>query len=340
LPASIAVKDKLAEVESTLASAVRKHDGKAALSGPEIARLSTEHARLLDLTTRCANAQGELYTAEELCLEALARDVDAIDLIEAAIAQRHQFRRDLFWLLTAMRPVNSGAILLVHSPDARAATVAWVKLVLEAAVLRNWTAHVHLWGDTAKDWKFSSADRAMWGPPHDLAWANEHLAERSPPAALVRIRGPGADHLFGLEGGLQRFHNLAGGPCHVWVDLLEPRGKQLEQYAALAKSSNMATTDGLLDAEWFALPQPPSVRAPRGAPIRELIAEGTTVISGGEELEIPWSELPRRLEEVAVARLLPAIATDTLEKLWTWERPFAEVEKLLAELEAEKGMKG
>jgi ATP-dependent Clp protease ATP-binding subunit ClpC len=338
LPACTAVKDKLGELEATLATAARKTDGKTALPGEELARLQTEHARLLGRSTACGAAQLELHTAEELCLEALARDIDAVDLIDAAIIQRRKFRRDLFWLLTSLRPVRPGAMLLVHSPDARAAVVAWVRLALETAVHHGWQGSLHLWGETAPGWKFSTSDRALWGPPHDLAWVTEHLAARAPAAALVRVVGAGADLLLGLEGGLHRFHGLAGEACHVWVDLLEPRARQLEEYAVIAKQLGMHATDGLLDDEWLALPAPPSPLAARGTPMRELAVSGDHVTVDGEEVDVPWSELPERLAEAAAARLLPALAhSDGVEKLWQWSRPLQELEtRLAAEKEADK----
>ncbi len=312
LPAATAVVDKLGELEATLATATKKQNGKAALPGQEIARLSGEHARLLERQTACLTDQAELRTAEELCLEALARDVDAIDLIDGAILQRHKFRRDLFWLLTALRPVRPGVTLLVHSPDARAAVTVWVKLALEAAEQHGWRGSVHLWNESAPGW------RPPWGPPHDLAWARDELAARAPTAALLRVQGNGADLLLGLEAGLHRFHGLAGEPCHVWVDLLEPKSE-------------------LTDAEWLALPGPPSPRGPRGAPIREASITGDQIMVDGEELEVPFRELGARLAEAAVARLIPALAKpDGIEKLWIWERPLQGLEALLA---AEKDTK-
>src|SRR5439155_22318400 len=112
----------------------------------------------------CARAQGELRTGEELCLEALARDVDAVDLIDAAVGRRHQFRRELFFLLTALRPQRPGVTLLVHSPDARAAVVEWCRIVLGAAAHLGWRGSVHVWGEQAPGWHHP------WGPPHDRTW--------------------------------------------------------------------------------------------------------------------------------------------------------------------------
>src|SRR5262249_13153010 len=80
-----AVRDKIGEREATLATAARKTDGRAALPGPELARLSSEYARLTALLAACTRAQGELRSAEELCLDALAQDVDAVDFIDGAV---------------------------------------------------------------------------------------------------------------------------------------------------------------------------------------------------------------------------------------------------------------
>ncbi|MEO8705895.1 MAG: AAA family ATPase [Kofleriaceae bacterium] len=324
MPAAIAVRDRIGEIEATLATASKKGPrgaspeggasapgiDKTGLPGPEIARLSTEHARLYAHWTTCVAGQGELHTAEELCLEALARDIDALDLIDGAIFQRHKFRRDLFGLLTALRPVRPGAMLLVHSPDARPAVVAYTRMVLEAAALQGWYGTLQLWGETAPSWKHA------WGPPHDLEWAKEHLAQRAPQCVLLRIEGSGADLLFGLEGGLHRFHGLAGEACHVWVDLLEPRSE-------------------LADEEWAELPGPEQ-RPPRGSPMRELVIDADHVVVDDEEVDVPWRELAERLREVAVARLIPALKTDTIEKLWAWDRPLAAIEARLAALKAVK----
>jgi hypothetical protein len=293
LPGAQAVVAKLSELEATLATAARKGaDGKPALPGAELARLSALHARLSQLLGACRAHRGELCTAEELCLEALARDIDAVDLIDGAIAQRDRFRRDLFWLLTALRPPKPGATLLVHTPDARAAVVQWIKVVLGAAAHHGWRASAHIWGEQEPGWHHP------WGPARDA----DHIAKHPPGAALIRIGGTGADLLFGLEAGLHRFVGLAGEPCHIWVDALEPRA----EFTA---------------AEWATLPSPPVPRAARGAPIREITMQTDSVVVGGDEIAAPWSELAQRLAEAAVQRLLAAKAEDTL---WVWDHPLQE----------------
>jgi ATP-dependent Clp protease ATP-binding subunit ClpC len=299
LPPITQVRDKLGDLEATLATSVRKKDGKTALPGPEIARLAAEHARVKELWAKATAHQAELRTAEELCLEALARDIDAIDLIDAAIATRHKFHRDLFWLITAMRPIRPGATLLVHSPDARAAVRTWTMMAMQAASAHHWRATLHIWGDKGPGWIHP------WGPPRDLAWAEENLAERNPAALLLRIAGSGADLLFGLEGGLHRFHGLAGEPCHVWVDALEARTE-------------------FTDKEWLAIPGPPVPRAARGTPMRDVAINGDRTIVTEEELDLPWPELAQRLEEAAVVRVLAAVRDpEGDEELWKWEEPIA-----------------
>jgi ATP-dependent Clp protease ATP-binding subunit ClpC len=300
LAAVQAVHHRLGEVEATLATATRKRDGKAALPGSELARLSTEHARLTMLWNACTAAQGELRTAEELCLEALARDVDAVDLIDAAVLQRHKFRRDLFWLITGLRPQKPGITMLVHTPDHRAAVGTWLGLVLDAAHHRGWRASVHLFGDGPPH---------PWGPARDRAWAEQALRGGAPNAALVRVTGPGAETLFGLEVGLQRFSGLAGEPCHVWVDLLEQR------------------TD-FSDAEWQRLPGPPQPKPARGTPFREIVINAERVLVGGSEIEPAWKDLALRLEEAAITRVLEAYEHqghncryDTLDEFWVYDSP-------------------
>nr|HEX4317873.1 AAA family ATPase [Kofleriaceae bacterium] len=324
LPWATAARDRITELEATLAKAARKTDGKTALPGKEIARLSAEHARISERFAACSGGQQELRTAEELCLEALARDIDAVDLVDNAVHARHRFRRDLFWLLTARRPVRPGITMLVHSPDARAATVAWTQLALAAAAERGWRASVHLHvsidspgsagaSSAAEGRRGVSIDTAAgssaWGPARDRAWALDHLARAAPPAALVRIGGAMSDVLFGLEQGLHRFVNLAGEPCHAWVQLLEPRYD-------------------IEDHEWPYVPGPPVPTAPHGLALREAALGGDDITVLGDELDVPWRELPRRLEEAAVVRVMRAqYSRELAEQLWAFESPLASVPK-------------
>jgi hypothetical protein len=186
--------------------------------------------------------------------------------------------------------------MYVHTPDARRAVVEWTTMVLAAAAERGWRGAVHLWGDTGANWPHA------WGPPRDRAWASEHLAARAPASAIVRVTGAGADILFGLEAGLHRFIGLAGEPCHVHVDLLEPKGE-------------------LTDVEWPHIPGPQPPVGARGPAMRTVHWVGDTMLVGSEEIELTWKELPARLEEAAVVRVLASAGTPEADTLWAYTSP-------------------
>ena len=60
--------------------------------------------------------------------------------------------------------------------------------------------------------------------------------------------------------------------------------------------------------------------------MRELTIDDDRVVVDGDELDIPWAELPARLEELAVIRLLATLAKapdDAGASLWAWTHPLA-----------------
>jgi ATP-dependent Clp protease ATP-binding subunit ClpC len=296
------VRERIAEIAATLATAAERKDGRNKLSGADIARHSQQHARLSALLDACAKGRADLRVAEELCLEALARDIDAVELIDTAVAQRQQFRRHWFWLRTALKPIRPGATLLVHSPDARMAVTAYVKMLAAAAHAHGWPIRIHFHNEKPAGWKWH------WGPAKDREWIEESFTpNRAQTAVLVRIAGQGADLLFGLEQGLHRIHGVAGEPAHVWVDLLEPRAE-------------------ILDEEWDTLPCAPSDRPARGAPLYE-VTVGKENVSRviGSDVEIDWDDLPARLAERAAWRLA-LTPRDNHDQLWVWERPLQALE--------------
>ncbi|HEY0254941.1 MAG TPA: AAA family ATPase, partial [Kofleriaceae bacterium] len=306
--APLMVRAKISELEGTIAQAARKNEhGRSALPGAEIARLTAEHARLTGLWVTAAAAQGELRVAEELCLEALAKDIDAVDLIDGAIAQRHKFRRDLFWLMCGLRPNRPGITLLAHSPDSRAAVTAWAKIVTRAAAHHGWRASVHVYGEQGPSWKHA------WGPPHDRLWVEENMASTGTTCVLVRIAGNGAENLLGLEAGLQRFICLQAQPTHVWVDLLEPKIE-------------------FSDREWEYLSTPPAVPKPaRGHVFRDHDLDNDRVSVDGDEIEPTFEELAPRLAEAACQRLLTGYehaghkCAYDVETKWQYVNPLADM---------------
>jgi hypothetical protein len=69
--------------------------------------------------------------------------------------------------------------------------------------------------------------------------------------------------------------------------------------------------------------------------MREVFDERMVV--EGDELDIAWSELPARLEEAAVVRVLHALAKPyALDALWAWERPLQALAQIAAAQGAEE----
>jgi len=304
------VRDRIGEIAATLATAAERKEGRNKLSGADIANYSMQHARLTSLYDACSKGRADLRVAEELCLEALARDIDAVDLIDGAVLQRQQFRRDLFWLRTALKPIRPGATLLVHSPDARMAVTAYVKMLAQAARAHGWAIWMHFHNEKPAGWKWH------WGPPRDRAWIEDDFTpNRAQTAVLVRVAGAGADLLLGLEEGLHRMHGVAGEAAHVWVDLLEPRAE-------------------IHNDEWNELPCAPSDRPARGAPMFEVtVGDGRSLVATFD-IDIAWDELGARLAERAAMRL-QVTPRDEHEKFWVWQRPLKVIEATLKKMKDE-----
>ena len=147
--------------------------------------------------------QAELRTAEELCLEALARDVDAVELDRPrACVHADKFRRDLFWLMCGLRPQRPGITLLVHSPDRRSGD----RGMGEARARRGRRAR--LARQRAHLERRSAGLEASVGPRRAID-RGAHGSGAVAPAALVRVAGSGAETLLGLEAGLHKFVGLA-----------------------------------------------------------------------------------------------------------------------------------
>ena len=48
---------------------------------------------------------------------------------------------------------------------------------------------------------------------------------------------------------------------------------------------------------------------------------GDTMLVGSEEIELTWKELPARLEEAAVVRVLASAGTPEADTLWAYTSP-------------------
>ena len=123
----------------------------------------------------------------------------------------------------------------------------------------------------------------VWGPARGRGW----LAGQAGPdgglrTVLLRVRGPGAALVLGLEVGAHRFVDIAKvSPCHLVIRCL-------------------AFTTEFDDAAWLklgALAAPAA--APRGKVEREY-PDADTVVIRGAATPIAWAERWQRAEEVAL----------------------------------------
>ncbi len=73
--------------------------------------------------------------------------------------------------------------------------------------------------------------------------------------------------------------------------------------------------------------------------MRDVVVSGDAVIVDGDEVGVPWADVPKRLPELAVARVLAALGKpEGFDKLWSWARPLQDIEMnlRLAKEEAEE----
>ncbi len=285
------VKTQIAWLKSQLARGAAQPGGaqagkrkKAALSSAQVQQMSIELARLERAWDAAAAAQEDLAAAEELAIAA----AQAGDDVEAAVAMagplEDAFTTAMFWLAVARREDRDEITLTLSAPEHPRALGRWVTGMLELAAARGWTVHAHptVAKEPAPDWPLAR----VWGPPRSRAW----LAGQTGPDGglrnvLVRVRGPGAALLLGLEVGAHRFVGIAKeSPCHLVIRC-------------------MAYATEFDDAAWLKLGAlaTPAV-PPRGKVEREYPDEDTVVVRGVARA-MGWAARWARPEEVALAVL-------------------------------------
>jgi hypothetical protein len=222
-----------------------------------------------------------------------------------------QFRRRLFWLLSALAPRRDGVTLAAHGVDSPHGLERWAHMVLASAVARGHVATAHYRHGKGADWP----EGRPWGAPRAGADVAKDLAERPGQirSILIRIAGKGSGLLYGREAGNHRFAGIAAvDPCHVIVQRVAARA-------------------GLLDIEWTsaAVASPWPTAVPKGEMERDHPRDGDGVTVRGTWVDVPWAEHGARLEEVALADLQALFAADPsvdLAALWQGELDKAAVE--------------
>ncbi|MBK9032459.1 MAG: ATP-dependent Clp protease ATP-binding subunit [Myxococcales bacterium] len=278
-----------------------KRRGKAVLSSAQVQQMAIELARLERAWDDAGRARDDLAAAEELAIAAALAGDDVEPAVAMVAPLERTFARAMFWLAVARREQRDEITLGLSATDHPRALGHWVTALLAEAERRGWTitAHSTVARDPAPNWPIAR----VWGPPRTRAW----LAGQTGPDgglrnALVRVRGPGAACLLGLEAGAHRYFGIAKeSPCHLVV-------------------RRLALATEFTDAEWLKLATlAPPAATPRG-PVEREHPDDASVIVRGTKLALPWVEQWARLEEVALTVIAAELAAGrTADELYPVE---------------------
>jgi ATP-dependent Clp protease ATP-binding subunit ClpC len=280
-----AVTEQLAMLRAQLAT-VQKARRDSDLRPEDIELMRREQHRIETAAEGIEARRADLRVAEQLCMSALFEGEVAGDWVDEALALYREARRAVFWLLLAQRSQRDEVTLALFEPDGHGPLQAWLSPLCDFAGARGWelTFHVRQHGPHGHGWP---AIRS-WSPPHDVAWARQHLFGGAHKSLLLRARGRDAGILLALEGGVHRYHGMGdkGAARHLHVRLGAMRPE-------------------LTDKSWYypeleAMPVSPR----RGvAAAREHLGEEVGIFKDAP-LALPERDYWTRIEEVALAYLL------------------------------------
>ncbi|MEZ4402513.1 MAG: AAA family ATPase [Kofleriaceae bacterium] len=256
---------------------------KAALASTQLQQMAIERARLEHAWQAAVTAKDELTVVEDLVLAAPLGSDDvaaAVALVEPMV---RAFEHAMFWLAVARREARDEITLALSAPEHHAGLSRWVSGLLGACGARGWAITAH--ATAARDPDPLRVDVGGWGRARDRAWLAEQVAAGALRTVLLRVRGPGAACLLGLEAGAHRFVGIAPTtPCHLVIRRVALATEfTAPQWARLAATAAPAAV-------------------PRGAVEREHPDERAVVVRGAR-LELPWPAYFARLEQVGLAVL-------------------------------------
>ena len=291
------------------ARAQRKSRKRRVVDQVDLERMRIELHRLSTAYDAAREKQLDLHAAEQLALAALYAGDDADSLYAEASALDDEFKRRLFYLLVAERPSRNAITLLLSEPGRPGLLRAWLDGLYRNAPHRHFRviAHVRDREQMKRGWPSDPAwpaERA-WSPPKDEAWMRPHVVDRpgNHRAVLLRIEGPAAALLLGLEAGLHRRVSQAKDetPSHLLIERIALE-TQLEDEDWLAEELNRG------------LPPDPSPKIPA---FRE--HDPATVrltIDGTVSLDVTFPSYFEQLEVIGLYHLLGALAAGMEEDIY------------------------
>jgi len=295
---ALRVREECSFIRSQLATAGER--GKKKRPGADIGQLHARLHRLNEAWERADRGRNDLRAAEDLVLSALLGSEEARTWVDEARDILGSFRTAFFYLLSAHRDRRDAVTLMAMAPDGGDPMSVWLGPLLEECSRRRWRVSCHVRDNEHRQAGWPS-DR-VWGPPRDTDWALNHVVSQpgSHKAVLLRVRGPDAAVLLGLEAGLHRFTGYSADkkPHHLIVSLLR-------------------LADELTDEQWRWQPEWPGRPARATVAVRER-AQGDDVIRVEKErlVELDHEHYWRSYEEVGLEHLLLHIERDTLHALY------------------------
>lgn len=288
----VEIKERLDLIRSQLATAGNKRRKNNKRRDIDITALEIEFHRLNKLYCQADAMREDMHAAEEFGLSALFEGQNADEWTNEARTIYTRFRQQLFWLLMARTESRDQITLLISDLQGANIHRFWLGPLLRELPKRRWTlsAHVHGQPNKGEEWPVAR----IWTPPRDAAWVRSNIIDGKHPHrdVLLRIRGPEAAVLLGLEVGLHRFLGFDSrhDPATMTVSLV-------------------ALRTVFTDKEWLASilsERGASTVSDRGTAARERFAGSDEIRILGKQrrVYIPRAAYWQRIEEVALEHLL------------------------------------
>lgn len=221
------------------------------------------------------------------------------DWVEEGEQTYRQFRRELFYLLMAQREVRDEITLALYDINGAGVYEQWLMPLLGELERRKWTLQAHV-KERGYDWP----QERGWGPPHDATWLEtEFLRAGTKRELLLRVTGPYAGCVLGVEAGVHRFvgYYPKSDPAHLVI-------------VRMAMRTELSNKEWL-DPELIARPPTPTSKS-AVAREREAGRDLVRVVERERTVKLADADYWRDIEQVAVEHLLWFFEADRDEELF------------------------
>ena len=220
-----AVKERIDLLRSQLATVGGQRRRPSRRQDQDVGALDIEFHRMSKLWNAADRMRQDLQAAEEFGLSALFEGQEADEWAEEADSIFGRFRSELFWLLMARQEARKHITLLVSDVQGAGMHRYWL-----GPLLRECRAGVGRFRRTCTvrpPRARSGPPERIWMPPRSADWVRTNILDRPSQHRdiLLRVRGPDAAVILGLEVGLHRFRGFdpRTDPAAMTVSLVAMR---------------------------------------------------------------------------------------------------------------------